>query len=733
MSTGQWIGAILGAIVGFILGNWVGLIYGAIIGFSLGSIVDPVKPDVKQPGAPAPQGLQIMTNVIGNPIFDVLGTAKITGQLLFFGKEFNRPIWYRPARGVRAISGYKYHASWALGICMGPVDCLYTVFRDQDPIWEGELTRPESGGEATIQIEGGGTMVFYFGTDDQVPNINAGTLIPDPTLNTGYRHLCWAFFDAFFMNEYNRMPSMSFIVRKTPPLFSEVTSQIQTYDINPAHALWHTLIEKAGLPVEWVDPVDFLAVATELFAEDRGISILFDTYQATQNYLEAINSHVDCILRYGSDGKFHPKLIRYVSPVDLPIIDESKLLEEPTFSRRSWIDTINEVKVQYSEILGERIIEVFRKSYLGFVPLHLEVEGDYIYVCGQQAYTVSDVDYCDAAVMKVNKTTLEVVNQFNLRQATNNVSNAFYRVHIDGDDIYLTGRAYQNSSNRAIVTKRNKNTLSTGYWTIYPWTGYIPAATAVGTGLVTDTSYLYVVGIYNDTVNHDAAARFKLNKSDGSTVWYSTAVYSDYDMVIDIGGSILISGSGGGSRFLNKINKTTNVSTLYTIRAFDPTVPNYYMNSGLLSSGGKYYVCGNSWTATYGTQRVSVFQCDDTLVNLIVPDWEWTKNYTIPHLVESLLNCVTDGSSLYSIGYIQQGPLPFYYNQAIIAKIDLDGAYLWDLEHETLHMAAHKAIGLLDADTLIVGVYDSNVPTPISLRYGYLEKRSILTGLIATR
>lgn len=354
MSTGGWIGAVLGAVVGFIIGGFYGAIYGAIIGYTLGGIIDPVKPDVKQPGAPTPQGLQVMTNVIGNPIFDVLGTAKITGQLLFFGKEFNQAVWYRPSRGVRAISGYKYHASWALGICMGPTDVLYTVFRDQDPIWEGELTRPESGGEATIQIEGGGTMVFYFGTNDQVPNVNAGTLLLDPTLNTGYRHLCWAFFDAFFMNEYNRMPSMSFIIRKTPPMFDESTSQIQTYDVNPAHALWHTLINKAGLPEEWVDPVDFLAVATELFGEGRGISILFDVHQATLNYLEAINSHVDCILRYGSDGKFHPKLIRSVSPVGLPVIDKSKLLEEPTFSRRSWIDTINEVKVQYSEITAVR-------------------------------------------------------------------------------------------------------------------------------------------------------------------------------------------------------------------------------------------------------------------------------------------------------------------------------------------------------------------------------------------
>jgi len=356
MSTGQWIGAILGAVVGFLIGGWYGAVYGAILGYSIGGYIDPVKPDIKVPGAPAQQGLQVMSNQIGLPIYDVLGTAKITGQLLFFGKEFNQPVYYRIAKGKYGISGYKYFASWALGVCMGPVDVLYTVFRDQDPVWSGELTRPESGGEATIQIEGMGTMVFYFGTDDQVPNTNAGTCLPDVTLNTGHRHLCWAFFDACFMNEYNRMPSMSFIVNKHLSLFDEATSKIETYDTNPAHALWHILVNKAGLPEEWLHPGDFLSVATTLFSENRGISILFDSHQPAQAYLESINNHVDNILRYGSDGKFHPKLIRYdYNPATLlPVIDESILLEEPTFSRRSWIDTINEVKVQYSEIVGER-------------------------------------------------------------------------------------------------------------------------------------------------------------------------------------------------------------------------------------------------------------------------------------------------------------------------------------------------------------------------------------------
>jgi hypothetical protein len=46
-------------------------------------------------------------------------------------------------------------------------------------------------------------------------------------------------------------------------------------------------------------------------------------------------------LRYGTDGKFHPKLI-----------DEDVMLDEPSFDRRSWIDTLNEMKVQYSELFN---------------------------------------------------------------------------------------------------------------------------------------------------------------------------------------------------------------------------------------------------------------------------------------------------------------------------------------------------------------------------------------------
>jgi hypothetical protein len=360
MSTGQWagagIGAILGGIIGSIIpgvGTVIGALYGASLGYMVGGYIDPVKPDVKQPGAPKVEGIQVMSNIVGNPIYDLIGTGKITGQLLFFGAERVKKIRVKVDSSY-AVKGYKYYASWAVGICLGdpPVDVLYSIFKDQDPIWEGELTRPESGGEAEIEIPDMGIVTFYFGTDDQVSNVNAGLIIPDETLNTGYRHLCWAFFNDFFMNEYNRMPSMTFVLRKNPALFADNTKQIQAMDTNPAHAIWFVLAKKAGLPEEWLHTADFTEVAQALFDENRGISMVIDTYQSAVSYLDSINSHVDNILRFGSDGKFHPKLIRDdYTPGDLIEISPSSLVEEPSFQRRSWIDTINEIKVQYSEIV----------------------------------------------------------------------------------------------------------------------------------------------------------------------------------------------------------------------------------------------------------------------------------------------------------------------------------------------------------------------------------------------
>jgi hypothetical protein len=389
-------------------GGWIGAAYGAVIGFVIGAIVGPggiagLLADSQVPGAPDLQKVSFTSNTIGTPVCDVLGTTKLTGTLLYFGGERNEAQTQDTGGGgcggggETVITGYKYYMSWAIGLCVGPVDELLTVFRNDEVVWSGNLVRPESGGEETIVIPDFGSMTFYFGTDDQVCDFElletfpgfSGTLLDrmqqlvlymqfvqeGPVLSIPYhlnhRGLCWALFKDCYIGDYNRMPTMRFVLRKTPTqTFSEFNA-IQSLDYNPAHALWYILHNMNGLPETWLDEDDFAEVASTLAVEGRGISMCLSTQQSAMDYLETINGHIDGILRYGGDGKFHPKLIRDDYTVgDLPLIDESVVLDDPAFSRKSWIDTINEVKVQYSKIdmeIGE-LEQIFPTSAsFGFV------------------------------------------------------------------------------------------------------------------------------------------------------------------------------------------------------------------------------------------------------------------------------------------------------------------------------------------------------------------------------
>jgi len=82
-----------------------------------------------------------------------------------------------------------------------------------------------------------GSAVFYFGTDDQMPNSKVGEIISDDTLNTPYRHMSWCFFDDCYIGQVNRTPTYTFIVKKIPSNAFSVHDAIQTYDANPAHAI----------------------------------------------------------------------------------------------------------------------------------------------------------------------------------------------------------------------------------------------------------------------------------------------------------------------------------------------------------------------------------------------------------------------------------------------------------------------------------------------------------------
>jgi hypothetical protein len=220
-------------------------------------------PDMPSPGEPMGD-LEIMTNIEGIPFPDIVGTSKTTGNLLYYGNNKRKEVTEEVDTGGGSgggggsedqVVGYKYYLSWAMGICLGPIDNLYTIYADDDIVWAGNLPISETtNGEAIIALarnadrgewptswenEYGefntaytddirdeesfmGLCYFYFGTETQTANTRLGNLmleegaIESTTYNIPYRRQCWAYMHNNFIGDFNRCPTLKFVVRKAP-------------------------------------------------------------------------------------------------------------------------------------------------------------------------------------------------------------------------------------------------------------------------------------------------------------------------------------------------------------------------------------------------------------------------------------------------------------------------------------------------------------------------------------
>lgn len=240
------------------------------------SIKSFLPPDIEMPGSPAPE-LQLTQNEIGALIPDLLGTAKMAGNLLFYGNE------YAIKRGSKSNRRYWYIMTWGLGFCMGAVDTLYTIFLDEKVLWSGVLNKPGSGGKQTITGLSGftssgyhsGSIDIYFGTNDQVADASIGTMNGSATLNSPYRGLFYVVFKNCMIGvNSRRQPNITVVARKAPVYAFNSKATVDTYDYNPMHAIWHMLTNSVGLPSTWLDTTDFSSVADVLGGGDDDAWVL---------------------------------------------------------------------------------------------------------------------------------------------------------------------------------------------------------------------------------------------------------------------------------------------------------------------------------------------------------------------------------------------------------------------------------------------------------------------------
>jgi hypothetical protein len=157
-------------------------------------------------------------------------------------------------------------------------------------------------------------------------------------------------------------PQMGDAVPAGWPLNPEVC-----YDANPANILYDLLTNVTyglGVPTENIDTVSFYEAGQILTDEYIGMSILIDQQgtfdDITADILKTIDGVFFCDPR---TGKFTLRLIRdriddakaielgltsgYYNKADLPEFGEDDIIGDPEYTRGSWGDVANEIRVQY--------------------------------------------------------------------------------------------------------------------------------------------------------------------------------------------------------------------------------------------------------------------------------------------------------------------------------------------------------------------------------------------------
>jgi hypothetical protein len=127
-------------------------------------------------------------------------------------------------------------------------------------------------------------------------------------------------------------------------------------NMNPAHMIREALTDRIwgmGYGDADIDAASFTAAADTLYAEGLGLSVVWSQQMSIEDFIDDIKRHISAVLYIDpTTGLFTLKLIREDYAIeDLPILDESNIVEIEEATRKQPGELINCVTVTYTASL----------------------------------------------------------------------------------------------------------------------------------------------------------------------------------------------------------------------------------------------------------------------------------------------------------------------------------------------------------------------------------------------
>jgi hypothetical protein len=301
------------------------------------------------------------------PIPPIFGRVRNKGpNTLWVGDFEPRPIKKKVSTGLftskKQIVGYEYFVGIQLGLGMGPC-ALHTIWSDKEILWEGTANVD---GQALVinkpDIYGGkekgggfiGTIRFYTGGWTQPINAYLDSKIGAGNV-PAYRGTCYVVLEHCNIGESDQLRPLSFELSRYSNGLALTDGKEQIGDdMNPMELLFQVFTADWGglnVGVDLFDIESMQAVGGQLYDEVNGMSLIISQSNDGKTVAQEVMRQADGLMYCNpQSGTIITRLIRNDYNIDdLPVFDESNVLTVRNFNSKLWEDTINQVRVTFTD------------------------------------------------------------------------------------------------------------------------------------------------------------------------------------------------------------------------------------------------------------------------------------------------------------------------------------------------------------------------------------------------
>lgn len=328
------------------------------------------KPKVEHAKAKSFDDMQFPRATEGDPIPLLLGRRLVKGPNTIWAGDFkDSPIKKKQKTGLfsskKVTVGHEYYVGLDLALCIGGNDAgvtLHAIYCDKDEVWSGNASTDG----ATVSInkpnlfggkESGGGLIatcrYYTGSFSQgINSYVAGFLGAGKA--TAYRGTAHIVMEAANIGESPQLRTLHFeCSRYTNNLGIPSGKHRIGDDLNPLEILY--TIYTNGWGGADVDPArinkaSWIAAAERLYDEGNGASVLISSPNEAKEVTSEVMAQIDALFYEDPITKeFHIRLVRNDYDIDdLPVFDESNIVNISAFTSKNWSDTTNNVIVKYT-------------------------------------------------------------------------------------------------------------------------------------------------------------------------------------------------------------------------------------------------------------------------------------------------------------------------------------------------------------------------------------------------